>query len=105
MARHDDKIRTLERGLTEAYRTRPDIPVDAVRVTQAVMREIRQATGNNGQWSPSVALDQLVWRTAAITAAVVLVVTVITAGAIRSLPGESAGLLAEEFESAPLFGD
>lgn len=105
MTRHDDEIHKLERGLTEAYRAQPDAPVDAARFVQAVMRQIRQATSDDNQRNPSASIDQLVWRTAAIAAAVVLVVTVLTAGAIRSIQGESAGLLAEEFESTPLFGD
>jgi hypothetical protein len=105
MGHRDDEIKKLERALTEAYRSQPDIPFGEVNVTQAVMRAIRQTSGEPSQWIPAVLLDQLVWRTATIAAAVVLAVTILTVGAFRSTAGESAGLLAEEFESAPLFAE
>ena len=104
MAHGDDDIHKLERALIESYRSRSDLQFDAVDVTQGVMREIRQTSGS-GRWDPSVVLDQLVWRTATIAAGVVLAVTVATVGLIRATPGESEGLLAEAFESAPLYGD
>lgn len=104
MAHHDDDIRELERALTESYRSRSALAFDAVDVTQDVMRDIRRSTGERAWWAPSV-LDQLVWRTATITAAVVLMVTVLTVGLIRPQTGESGGLLAEEFDSVPLFAD
>ena len=103
MAHHDD-IQKLERALTESYRSRSAIAFDAVDVTQDVMRDIRRSTGERAWWAPSV-LDQLVWRTATITAAVVLMVTVLTVGLIRPQTGESGGLLAEELDSVPLFAD
>lgn len=105
MVHRDDEIQKLERALTEAYRIQPDIPCGGVDVTQDVMRDIRRSPGESGRWVPSVVLDQLVWRTATIAAAVVLVVTVLIVSLIRVTPGESAGLLAEEFETAPLYGD
>lgn len=105
MKHSDDEIPKLERALTESYRSRPDLSVGAVDVTQDVMRAIRQSTSEPSQWIPAVLLDQLVWRTATIAAAVVLVVAVLTVGVFGPTSGESAGLLAEEFESTPLFGD
>ena len=105
MAHQDDTIHKLERALAESYRTRSELPFDALDVTQAVMRDIRRSTGEKERWTPSVVLDQLVWRAATITAAVVLMVTVITVGLFRPQVGENPGLLAEEFESVPLFGD
>jgi len=105
MVHREDEIQKLERALTEVYHSRPDCSSSAVDVTQGVMREIRRSPGEGTNWIPSVVLDQLVWRTATITAAVVLVVTVLTVDVFRSTSGESAGLLAEEFESAPLYGD
>jgi hypothetical protein len=105
MVQRDHEIEKLERALTEAYRARPDLPSGAVDVTHGVMREIRQLPGVGASWIPTVVLDQLVWRTATITAAIVLVVTIFTVGVIRPTSGESAGLIAEEFESTPLFGD
>ena len=105
MAHHDDDMQKLERALTESYRSRSTRPVDAVDVTQDVMRDIRRSAGERGWWAPSVVLDQLVWRAATITAAVVLMVTMLTVGLIRPQTGESAGLLAEELDAVPLFAD
>lgn len=104
MAHHDDDIQKLERALTESYRSRSVLAFDAVDVTQDVMRDIRRSTGERAWWAPSV-LDQLVWRTATITAAVVLMVTMLTVGLFRPQTGESAGPLAEEIDSVPLFGE
>ncbi|HXX75742.1 MAG TPA: hypothetical protein VEI50_11475 [Nitrospiraceae bacterium] len=105
MGHRDDEIQRLERTLTESYRSQPDLPIGAVDVTQNVMRAIRQSTNSNARWIPTVSLDQLVWRTATITAAVVLVAMVLTVQMFGSPAGESAGLLAEEFDSSPLFMD
>ena len=104
MAHRDDEIQKVERALIESYRSRSDLQFRAADVTQGVMREIRQKR-ESGRWDPSVVLDQLVWRTATIAAAVVLAVMVVTVGLIRTTHGESEGLLAEEFESVPLYGD
>ena len=104
MAHHDDDIQKLERVLTESYRSRSDLPSGSIDVAHDVMREIRRSTGERAWWTPSV-LDQLVWRTATITAAVVLMVTMLTVGLIRPQTGESGGLLAEELDSVPLFAD
>jgi hypothetical protein len=50
-------------------------------------------------------LDQLVWRTATITAAVVLTAAVLTVGLWRPPTGESPALVAEELEAVPFFGE
>jgi hypothetical protein len=105
MVHRDDEIQKLERALTESYRSQPDLPFGGVNVTPGVMREIRRSTSESGRWIPSVVLDQIVWQAATIAAAVVLVVTVFTVGVSRISSGEGAGLLAEEFDSTPLFGD
>jgi hypothetical protein len=105
MVHREDEIQKLERALTQAYRAQTDIPLGGVNVTQDVMRDIRRSPGESGRWVSAGVLDQLVWRAATIAAAVVLAVTVLTVGVLRTTAGESAGLLAEEFESAPLFGD
>ena len=104
-ASNDENLQNLERALIETYRAQPELPVERGRLAQNVMRHIRQTTGEGGWWSPSVALDQLVWRTATIAASVVLVVTVFTVAVIRTTAGESAVSLAEEFESTPLLGE
>lgn len=105
MAHHDDeRLTILERALREAYRSRSEVSHD-VDVTQHVMREIRQSADEGSRWAPAAVLDQLVWRTATITAAVVLMATVLTVGFLRSSGGDSPTLVVEEFESVPLFGD
>jgi hypothetical protein len=100
----DDEMQKLKRALTEAYRAQPD-PIPGACLAQQVMRDIRQGAGDSGRWITAVAIDQLVWRTATVAAAVVLVLSVFTVGVVRSVTGERAGLLAEEIESAPLLGD
>ena len=105
MAHHDDNMQNLERALTESYRSRSDLLFSTVDVTHDVMRDIRHSAGERGSWTSFVVLDQFVWRTATITAAVVLMVTILTVGLFRPQTGDSQGLLAEEFESVPLFGD
>ena len=105
MTHHDqERIRVLERALTDGYRSRTDVSRD-VDVTQAVMREIRRSEGERNRWSPVSVLDQLVWRTAAITAAVVLTASMLTVGLFRGPAGENSVVLVEEFDSVPLFGE
>ncbi|MDF0650966.1 MAG: hypothetical protein CV081_01730 [Nitrospira sp. LK265] len=102
----DDKFLKLERALTEVYRSQSEVLPGSVEVTQDVMRQIRQLTSSkNRGWTQPAVLDQLVWRAAAIAAAVVMTVTILTMETFRTTAGESGVLLAEEFESAPLFGD
>ena len=104
MTHHDDKnTNRLERALIDGYRSRSD--VRDVNVTQDVMRDIRRSAGERQWWGAATVLDQLVWRTATITAAVVLVATMVTVGLLRSPAGESPALVAEELESVPLFGE
>jgi hypothetical protein len=99
-----DHTEVLERALTAAYRSRSTVR-DDIDVTPGVMRDIRRAV-NERQWrGPAAVVDQLVWRTATITAAVVLVATMLTVGVFQRQGGETQALLAEEFESVPLFGD
>lgn len=105
MAHRDNDVHKLERALTESYRSRSEISFGTIDVTHDVMRDIRRTAAETGPWAPSVVLDQLVWRTATITAAVVLTLTVLMVGLLRPQTGESAGLFAEEFESVPLFGE
>jgi hypothetical protein len=105
MTRPDDEgLNILERALTEAYRSQPDGACD-VDVTQGVMREIRRSAGARSRWAPAAVLDQFVWRTATITAAVVLMATMLTVGLLRTPATDSPSLVAEEFESVPLFED
>ena len=105
MAKSDDEnLNALERGLIDGYRSRSDVS-PAVDVTQTVMREIRRSIGERSRWGPAAVLDQVVWRTATITAAVVLMATVLTIGLLRPPTGDSPALVAEELESVPLFGE
>lgn len=104
MAHHDDDLRKLERVLAESYRSHSDRSNEAVDVTQAVMRDVRHSSGERPWWT-LVVLDQLVWRTATITAAVVLMVTMLlSVDLFRPQSGETQSLFAEELESVP-FGD
>jgi anti-sigma factor RsiW len=102
MTKHEDEnTDTLERALIQSYRSQPDVS-QAVDVTQAVMRDIRRSMGERRRWAPATVLDQFVWRTATITAAVVLMATVLTVGLLRP---DSPALLAEELEAVPLFAE
>ena len=102
MTHHDDeRMNALERALIEGYRSRSN--QSTVDVTQSVMREIRRSVAERSRWAPAAVLDQLVWRTATITAAVVLMVTVLTVGLLRTPGGDTPALVVEEFESVPLF--
>ncbi|BCA55175.1 hypothetical protein W02_23150 [Nitrospira sp. KM1] len=105
MKRQNDRIDAFERALTEAYRSPDANEYGRLDVTQTVMRDIRQASWKQGGWTSSVVLEQLVWRTATIAAGIALVVTVLAVEWVRPTLWESPTLLAEEFESAPLFGD
>jgi hypothetical protein len=98
----DDRVNALERALAEAYRSQSSGARD-IDVTQSVMREIRRSGAIRAPWAAATVLDQLVWRTATITAAVVLMVSLLTVGLLRT--GESPSVVAEEFESVPLFED
>ena len=102
--RNEESMKVLERALIDGYRSKSNVSVD-VDVTQQVMRDIRRVVGDQSRWTPAAVLDQLVWRTATITAAVVLMATVVTVGLSGPPRGESPALMAEEFESVPLFGD
>lgn len=104
MAYRDNQISKLERALIETHRVRRDPSADGVDVTPSVMRDIRRLTADPGRWAPTVILDQLVWRAATITAAVVLVATVFGVGALRTV-GETHDAFYEDFETAPLFED
>ncbi|HSF70072.1 MAG TPA: hypothetical protein VLA47_06800 [Nitrospira sp.] len=105
MTHHDDKnLDILERALMDGYRSRSKVPHD-VNVTQEVMRDVRQSAGERQQWAAATVLDQLVWRTATITAAVVLVATMVTVGLLRPPAEKNPVLVAEELESVPLFGE
>ena len=105
MTHHDEKsVNELERALIDGYRSQSRVS-HAVDVTQDVMRDIRLSSTEPGRWTPAAILDQLVWRAATITAAVVLMATVLTVGLWRPPTGESPDLVAEELESVPFFGE
>jgi hypothetical protein len=100
----NEKLNILERALIDGYRSRSNVSHD-VNVTQDVMRDIRRSAGEWQRWPAATVLDQLVWRTATITAAVVLAGTMVTVGLLRPPAGEPPALVAEELESVPLFGE
>ena len=100
----EESLNRLERALIDSYRSQSG-DTQSVNVTQDVMRDIRRSATERSRWTPAVMLDQLVWRTATITAAVVLVATMLTVGLLRTPSAESPALVAEELESVPLFGE
>lgn len=105
MTHHDEKsVNELERALIDGYRSQ-SLVSHALDVTQDVMRDIRLSSTERSRWTPAAVLDQLVWRTATITAAVVLMATVLTVGLWRPPTEESPVLVAEELESVPFFGE
>lgn len=105
MTDHDEKnLNALERVLIDGYRSQSRVS-HTVDVTQDVMRDIRRSATERSRWTPAAVLDQLVWRTATITAAVVLMAVVLTVGLWRPPNGESPALVAEELESVPFFGE
>jgi len=104
MAHDDESLNRIERALLEGYRSRVDASHDP-NVTQHVMRDIRRIAEERSRWAPTVVLDQLVWRTATITAAVVLIGTVVTVSFLRPTAWDSHTVVVEEFEAVPLFGE
>ncbi len=103
--RTDDATRTIERALIEGARLRMEEPPPDLNVVPRVMQTIRRSVPAPTDWTASTGLDQLVWRTATIAAAVVLVITILMAGVRGTSPLAPASLLAEDFESSPLFGE
>ena len=100
----DEKLNALERVLIDGYHSQSNV-TQGIDVRQEVMREIRRLATERSRWTPAAVLDQLVWRTATITAAVVLMATVLTVGLFRPSTLESPALVTEELESVPLFGE
>lgn len=99
----DSDVHKLERALTDSYRSLSNASSE-VDVTQQVMRDVRRLDTERGEWAPPAMLDQLIWRTATRAAAVVLIAAILTVGLFRS-QSDGPALIAEDFESAPLFED
>jgi hypothetical protein len=104
MNNREEEFHKLERGLAETFRL-SDETVTHVNVVDRAMRTIRRSALDTQSRAAANMLDELVWRTATITAAVVLVATMLMVGVLHKPPLQHAGLLAEEFDSAPLFGE
>jgi len=105
MTDHNEKsVNTLERALLNGYHSQSRVS-HTVDVTHDVMRTIRRSATEGSRWTPAAVLDQLVWRTATITAAVVLTAAVLTVGLWRPPTGESPTVVAEELEAVPFFGE
>jgi hypothetical protein len=66
------------------------------------MRDIHSA---ETQPAPHIGVERLVWKSAAIAAAIALIVTVSMVAWSGTPSHEGMGLLTEEFESASLFFD
>lgn len=104
MAHNDKDMQKLERALTEAHRARqtPRLGTDwALRA----LRDIRHAAIQEGHRSIGPGIEQLVWRTAAVAATVMLIVTVSMVAWSWTTSNEEVGMLTEEFESASLLFD
>jgi len=102
MAHHDEDMQKLERALTEAHRVRQE-PSLGADWTRRVMRDIRLAATSEGRSSIAPAVEQLVWRTAAVAATVAVVLTVSIVALSPMSSTESTGSLTEEFELTLLF--
>jgi hypothetical protein len=101
MTMQNEDMRKLERALTEAHQAR-QAPSLGPGWAEQVMRDIRHV---EVQPKPQNGVEHLVWRTAAIAAAVTLIVTISMVVWPGTPSNEGMGLLTEEFESAPLFFD
>lgn len=104
MAHNDNDIQKLERALTETHRARQASLLGATWA-QSVMRDISQRAAQERHRNIGPGAERLVWRTAAIAATVAVVLTIAIAAVSWTSSGESAGLLAEEFEFAPMFSE
>ena len=102
MTAHDENMRKLERALTEAHRAR-HAPLLGQGWAEQIMRDIHHA--GVLQPKPPHGVEHLVWQTAAIAAALTLIVTASMIAWSWAPSNEGMGLLTEEFESAPLFFD
>jgi hypothetical protein len=101
MAYNDKDLEKVERVLAETHRTR-HVPLLGPAWTQRVMRDIRSGAIREGNGNAGRGVEQLVWRTAAVAAAVAVVLTASIVAVSWTGSSESAGLLAEEFESVSL---
>jgi len=99
MTPEDENLEKLERVLTEAHRVRP-VPILKPGWAEQVMRDIRNVETLP---NPQTCVERIVWQTAAIAAAVALIVTVSMVAWSQAPLHEGMGLLTEEFESTPLF--
>jgi hypothetical protein len=102
MAHDDERLNILERALLEGYRSRSNVSDDP-SLTDSVMGDIRRSAEELSRRASTILVDQLVWRTATITAAVVLIGTMVTVSFLRPPAWDSHAFVVEEFESVPLF--
>ena len=93
----------LERLLSAVHRARSG-PELGPAWRQGVIRHIRSLTGPAVTERLGFGLDQLVWRTATLAAALA-VVAALSVGALVWTTQESETVLGEEFEIAALFND
>lgn len=99
MTAQDERMRKLERALIEAHQAQ-QAPRLGPGWAEQVMRDVRSV---ETQPAPHIGVERLVWQTAAIAAAVALIVTVSMVTWSQAPSNDGMGLLTEEFESAPLF--
>ncbi|MBD0315482.1 MAG: hypothetical protein ICV75_02215 [Nitrospiraceae bacterium] len=99
-----DHYPRLEQALMDAYRAQAEPPLRD-ELAQEVLREIRRQTSRRSRPSGMDWVDDLVWRTATVTVAVVVVMTVFAVGVVRTTSGEPMATIAEGFASVPWLGD
>ena len=100
----DETIRRLEQAIAEAHRTRP-VPLLGSEWGERVMRDVRRAANAGVRGVVAPVVEQLVWRTAGLAAAVALVMTAsLFAWSHMSSP-DGVGAATEELESAQLYFD
>jgi hypothetical protein len=71
---NDEQLKKVERALTEAHRSRQS-PALGADWRMHVMRDIRRDAAGHGPSTILSGLDRLVWRTAAVAAALALIFT------------------------------
>lgn len=101
---NDENLKTVERALTEAHRSRQE-PSLGADWTLRVMRDIRREASGHGQSMMSPGLDRLVWRIAAVAAVLALVFTGSVLLYTNRDAVELAALLSNEVDGVVPFGE
>jgi hypothetical protein len=99
---NDEDLKKLERALSDVHRSRrkPSLGADW---TLGVMRDIRLEAAGRGRSRVLPGVARLVWRTAAVAAALALVLTSSVLFYTRGDASEPSVLWASEFDAAMPF--